>query len=119
MAAMITVGATALPNPTDYQVTRSDLDSDNTSRSEAGVLQRDRVRAGIYKLQLTFRVTRANLKVITDAIAPASFAVTFFDPTTSSSPTKTMYAGDRAAKLIQSVDGGESYWDLSVDLIEF
>jgi hypothetical protein len=30
-----------------------------------------------------------------------------------------MYAGDRSAKLILSIDGGESYWDLSVDLIEF
>ena len=117
--AMIVVGSTSLPNPTEYTVTRSDLDSDNTGRSESGILQRDRVRAGVYKIQTTFRVTQPNLKIITDAITPVSFSVTFFDPTSSSNPTKTMYAGDRSGKLLQSVDGGASYWDLTVDLIEY
>ena len=117
--AMLVVGSTSLPNPTDYKVMRADIDSENTGRTESGVLQRDRIRSGVYKVETTFRVTRTDLKTITDAIAPVSFSCTFFDPTTSSSPTKTMYAGDRSASLIQSVDGGESYWDLTVSLIEF
>jgi hypothetical protein len=117
--AMITIGAVDLPDPAEYTVRRSDLDSENTGRSESGVLQRDRVRAGVYKISATFRVTRTNLKVVTDAIAPVSFSCTFFDPTTSSAPTKTMYAGDRSAVLRLNPSTGESYWELTVDLIEF
>ncbi len=116
---MIVIGAVDLPDPASYDVQRSDLDSENTGRSEAGVLQRDRVRAGVYKLSLTFRVTKTDLKVITDALAPVSFSCTFFDPTTSSAPTKTMYAGDRRAKMIYYPATGETRWELSVDLIEF
>ena len=120
--ALITVGTTALPNPSEYSVSRADLDSDNTGRTESGVLHRDRVRAGVYKIQAKFNVTKAELKTITDAVAAASFAVTFFDPTTSSDPTKTMYVGDRAARLSKYVDEAapaDSYWELTLDLIEF
>ena len=119
--AMITIGSTDLPNPSDYDVTRSDLDSDNTTRSETGVLTRDRVRAGIYSIKCTFKVTKTQLKSITDAISGASFSMTFFDPTTSSSPTITAYAGNRSAKLIKYKTGDEdnSRWELSVDFIQF
>ena len=120
--ALIVIGSTSLPNPITYSVSRSDLDSDNTGRSETGVLQRTRVREGIYKIEAGFKVLKADLKTITDAIAPASFSVTFFDPTTSTSPTKTMYAGDRSAKLssyISESAPGDSFWDLNISLIEF
>ena len=43
--AMITIGNTELPAPTDYTVTLQDLDSESTRRTEAGTLIRDRVRA--------------------------------------------------------------------------
>lgn len=119
--AFITIASTALPNPSEYSVARYDLDSDTTMRSESGMLQRDRVRAGIYKITVKFRVTGSVLKTITDAIAGVSFQCTFFDPTTSSSPTKTMYAGDRTGTLVVSLDGviATSEWDLEVALIEF
>ena len=119
--AMITIGTTDLPAPVEYSVTRQDLDSENTGRSETGVLQRVRVRAGIYTVKPTWRVTKTQLKIITDAIAAASFSATFFDPTTSSSPTKTMYAGNRESKLIKFKTGDESnsLWELSVELIEY
>ena len=122
MSAIITIGSTELPAPVEYTVTLQDIDSENTRRTESGILTRDRVRAGVYKIQATWKVNKTDLKIITDAISPAKFSVTFFDPTTSTSPTKSMYCGDRAGKLVLLKDPnnpGESLWELSTSLIEY
>lgn len=120
--AMITIGAAALPNPKEYSVSIMDLDSDGSGRSESGYLKRSRLRAGVYKIEATFIVSKTQLKTITDALAPVSFSVTFFDPTTSSDPTKTMYAGDKAGTLqsyTSEASPNESMWELSISLIEY
>src|SRR5690554_58142 len=113
--ALITIGSTELPAPVEYSVSLQDIDSENTRRTEAGILTLDRVRAGVYKIQVAWKVTKTQLKTITDAISPAKFSVTFFDPTTSTSPTKSMYCGDRDANLVlNKVSPGDSRWELSV-----
>jgi hypothetical protein len=116
--ALITIGTTPLPDPAEYSVTLQDIDSENTRRTEAGVLTRDRVRAGVYKIQATWKVNKTDLKKITDAVSPAKFSVTFFDPTTSSNPTKDMYVGDRTANLLY-LESGQSLWELTLSLIEY
>jgi hypothetical protein len=119
---MISVDGTNLPAPSDYQVSIQDVDSAETKRTETGILSRDRVRAGVYKIQVTWRVKKPQLRIITDALKPAEFSVTFFDPTTGSSPTKTMYCGDRVGKLLSWNDTGapnESLWELTTSLIEY
>ena len=95
-----------------------DIDSENTRRTEAGILTRDRVRAGVYKIQATWKVNKTELKTITDAVKPAQFAVTFFDPTTSTNPTRPMYVGDRTANLLY-LESGQSLWELTLSLIEY
>jgi hypothetical protein len=120
--ALITIGSTPLPDPVEYSVSLQDIDSENTRRTEAGILTRDRVRGGVYKIQITWKVTKTQLKTITDAISPAQFSVTFFDPTTSTDPTKYMYSGDRTGKLILLKDPNNpssSLWELSTSLIEY
>jgi len=118
--AMIRIDGVDLPAPVEYSVSLQDLDSENTKRTETGVLQRDRIRAGVYKIQVKWRVTKAQLKIITDALKPAKFSVTFFDPTTNTNPTRQMYCGDRTADLIKnSSNPDESVWDLSTSLIEY
>ncbi len=116
--AMIKIGTIELPAPTDYTVTLQDIDSESTRRTEAGTLIRDRVRAGVYKIQATWKVNKAQLKTITDAVKPSKFQVIFFDPTTDSSPTKSMYVGDRTGKLLYR-ETGDSLWELSLSLIEY
>jgi len=119
--AMLTIGS-ALTNPSEYAVSISDLDSDDSGRSETGLFHRNRRRAGVYKIQASFKVSRTELKAITDAIAAASFSVTFFDPFTATDATKTMYVGDRSAKLMNYTNEAapaESYWNLSCNFIEF
>ena len=122
MSAIITIGSTELPAPVEYTVSLQDIDSENTRRTEAGILTRDRVRGGVYKIQATWKVTKTQLKMITDAVTPAKLSVTFFDPTTSTNPTRDMYCGDRAGKLVLLKDPNNpssSLWELSTSLIEY
>jgi hypothetical protein len=122
--ALISIGGAALPEPSSYAVSNSDMDSENTTRNAKGVLVRDRVRAKIYKIEVGWEgLTPARLKAITDAVAPAKVSVAFFDPTTgTASVTKQMYAGDRSARLnthLSEPQRGKSRWDLSFSLVEF
>ena len=72
------------------------------------------------KIQITWRVNRSQLSAIANAISPDSFSATFFDPTTASTKTCTMYAGDRSATMVLNADtAAETLWDLSVNFIEY
>ena len=120
--AMMTVGGVAFPNPSSYTVTLQDLDSDNTHRSETGILNRERIRAGVYKINATWTVKYADLKKITQALSPDKFVVTFFDPTTASYKSAQMYAGDRSARLQAYTDESapeKSVWELTCALVEY
>lgn len=120
--AMLTIGGVILPNPTSYKVSRSDLDSESTTRNEAGFLQRDRVRTGVYKIEATWQVKRAAYKTIVDALSGAKLTVVFFDPNSASTKTATMYAGDRSGTLVRHLSETkptESLWELSCSLIEY
>ncbi|MPW25943.1 hypothetical protein GC105_09085 [Alkalibaculum sp. M08DMB] len=119
--AMITIGGTALPNPSEYSVVLQDIDSENTKRSETARLSRERLRAGVYKIEIGWiGLTRAQLKLITDALKPAKVSVQFFDPTSASNPTAQMYAGDRTGKLNTYLqEGAQSYWDINFSLTEY
>ena len=121
---LLKIGSANLPNPSSYKVSRSDMDGPNTKRTEAGVLNRERVRAGVYKIQVSWgALTMTELTAVTTALTPAEFTVTFFDPTTATAgKTAKMYAGDRSAELVRVIDENktaESRWSLSVSLTEF
>lgn len=119
--AIIKIGGVDMPSPTKYNVSLQDIDSENTTRTETGDLVRDRIRAGVYKIGITWMVTHTVLKSITDAIAPEKFNVTFFDPTTGTNPTRDMYCGDRAGELkhYKATDPSKSLWEISTSLIEY
>lgn len=119
--AIIRISGTDMPAPTKYGVTIQDIDSENTTRTETGELVRDRVRAGVYKLGVTWLVEHSVLKTITDAIAGDKFAVTFFDPTTNTNKTCDMYCGDRSGdlKFYNANDTSKSLWEITTSLIEY
>jgi hypothetical protein len=119
--AIITIGSTDMPEPATYGVTLQDIDSSNTGRTETGLLIRDRIRAGVYKIQVSWQVEHSQIKIITDALAPDKFQVTFFDPTTNTNKTCDMYCGDRSGELkrYRPDDTSKSLWELSVSLIEY
>lgn len=120
--ALITIGGVPVTGITKYTVRRSDLDSENTTRNEAGYMQRDRVRMGAYSVDVACQVKKAAYKSIVDALTPAKFTAVFFDPNSATTQTATMYAGDRSGDLIQLLDEtvpGESLWELSFTLVEY
>lgn len=103
---IIEIDSTPMPTPImgGYTVMRSDLDSENTGRSEDGVLMRIRVREGVYKLEVVWRVDISQLSTVTTALSPAKISVKFYDLTTGTFVTKDMYVGDRKALLLNRID---------------
>lgn len=114
--AMITIGGVGLADPSELKVLQSDIDSQDSSRNEIGVLQRDRVRQGVYKLEVSWALlVGAAVETIKTAIAPSSFSVVF--PTSAGNVTKTMYASDRSIEMVTTQTG--TRWNVSFSLIEF
>ena len=117
--AMINIDGVDLPAPSSYKMPRSDLDSSDTGRNELGILQRDRIRQGVYKVELEFKgINSSQLYLIESAVEPAELNVTI--PTPTGLQTKKMYAGDRNAEMIKYHDLPDFIlWNLSFNLIEY
>lgn len=118
----IQISGTTLPLPTKYNVLVSDLDSSDTTRNEAGELVRNRIRGGVYKIELAFIVRSTQVGQILSAIEPAQVDVTFWNPKTSANTTIKAYTGDRNVSL-KAYDGVQSaadaLWEISFNLVEY
>lgn len=117
--AMVNIDGIDLPGVPTYKVPNFDLDSSGTGRNELGILQRDRIREGIFKAELEFvGITSSDLALIKSAIKPAQFQAKII---TELGPiTKTMYAGDRNIEMIKfDKDYNKIRWNISFSLIEF
>lgn len=117
--AMISIDGVDLPSPSSYALPDDDLDSEDTNRNELGYLQRDRVRQGIFKVELEWKgITSDDLITIQTAIKPPELQVTLI--TETGSQTKTMYAGGRQKKIVKyNSDYHKIRWDYSFNLIEY
>lgn len=117
--AMINIGGADLPDPTSYKIPNFDLDSDDSHRNELGVLQRDRIREGIYKAEFEFvGITSSDLALIKSAIKPAQFQATIISEV--GPITKTMYAGDRNIEMVKyDKDYNKIRWNISFNLVEY
>lgn len=117
---IITIDGIVLPHPSSLSVNMSDLDSPDTTRNEKGYLQRDRVRSGLYKIELEFNAkTGTDIQKIENAIKKAKMSVTF--PDSSGMITKQMYVGDRV-KDVALYNGGipsATRWNLKFNLVEY
>lgn len=120
MQDLLYISDELMPALRSYKVDLQDIDSADSGRSETGVMFRNRVRAGVYRIQATWRVRREQLNRIISAISPAAVEVRFFDPNTDSVQVRTMFAGDRSsAMLLNSEVAGETWWDFSVEFVEY
>jgi hypothetical protein len=116
--ALISIDGVDLPAPSTIKMPQSDLDSADTNRNEEGYLQRDRIRQGVYKLELEWKgITNAQLATILETIKPASVEVTF--PTPVGRVTKTMYAGNRNIEIARYKNDNDIRWNLSFNLTEY
>lgn len=117
--AMVSIDGVDLPGVPTYKVPNFDLDSQDTNRNELGVLQRDRIRDAVFKVELEFvGITSSALALIKSAIQPAQFQATII--TELGYITKTMYAGDRNVEMIRyNEDYNKIKWNISFSLIEY
>lgn len=118
----LTLDGAPMPKPYKYRVLRSDADGPNTGRNEDGFLVRERLREGIYKLEVVWRVKMPELVTLTNALSPAKISVAFFDPTTNTIVTRNMYAGDASSDLLSYIDENnpnDSFWEFARNLIEY
>ena len=65
---LLNINNVDMPKPTSYQVGVQDLDSAETVRSESGILHRDRIRAGVRKISVSWTVKAADISKILKAV---------------------------------------------------
>ena len=120
--SILEIDGVPMPTPHKYRILRSDVDGANTTRNEAGFLLRERLRDGVYKLEVVWRVKMPDLIILTTALNPPKFSAKFFDSTTGTIVTRDMYAGDAASDLLSYIDENnldDSFWELSRNLVEY
>lgn len=117
--AMISINGVGLPPPTSLSIGKQDLDSPDSTRNERGFLQRDRIRQGMYRVELEFNVkTAVEIARIENTLVDAKLSVTF--PDADGTKTRTMYVGDRNKELVlNKKNPAQARWSLSFNLIEY
>ena len=119
--ALITVGATPLQEPFEYTVNEYDADSESTGRTETYRLLRKRIYQNAYRIDVKWKGTYAEISTICGLIDDEEFAVTFVNGCRGTTYTRTMYSGNRTARLLKATDTSSlvaSEWELSVALID-
>ena len=117
--ALLKINGVELPSPSKYKVKISDLDSEATTRNSEGYLIRDRVRAGVYRIDVSWEaLTHSDYLTVVNALSPAKFTVEFWDPNSATAQTAQMYAGDRDAELVYK-SGSKAVISLSCALIQY
>ena len=119
---MISIDGVMLPNPTKYKVSMSDLDSADTTRNEAGVLIRNRVRQGVTKIELTFIIRGRDTAQLLSLIEPAKVRVEYIDPRTFEPREIYAYVGDRSSDMRNYMPGmhiEDAWWEVSFNLVEY
>lgn len=116
--AMINIDGIDLPGPSSYSIPNFDLDSEDSVRNELGYFQRDRIREGIFIVELGFIVNSSDLALIKSAIKPAEFQATIL--TEIGFVTKTMMAEDRDIGMVKYNEVTDDIvWNISFNLIEY
>lgn len=114
--ALVTANGVALPTPTDFQVTISDLTKND--RNAAGTMIIERI-ATKQKLSLSYAyLSASDLSTILNAISPVFYNVTYLDPMTNAYVTSSFCTSDRNMGMIDFVGGIPRYRDLKFDLTE-
>lgn len=110
-----------MPNPTTYQVQKSDLDGTGTTRSITGVLHRERIRADIVKISVGWdSLTYNQLSTIINNISNESFSVSYFDGS-NVLKTITAYVGDKTLDLVavNSNNITDNRWNLKCNFVQY
>lgn len=115
-------GVNYIPNPSSYNVSMSDLDT-NSNRSSNGTLMRSRIRSNVYQIECSWdRLSNTQLSRLLGAVQAEKFQVSFRDPlnTLSLYTTAYFYAdANKQAQLIVCEDDSTDFWSISLTFIQY
>ncbi|WP_044294481.1 hypothetical protein [Robinsoniella peoriensis] len=107
-----------LPLPDSYEVGMDDVESDAGGETEAGTIQRDIVRVGVYRIPVAFSVSSKWLKKLTEYKQKKRITVTFFDPWTIKTRKSEMFIDGYKAQLVKDTSY-QGLWKVSFTVREF
>ena len=115
--SLISVDNNDLTDIAEFTASWNDLDSENTGRSEGtGILTRERIRASVYQLDISFNnISDNELSRLQSIFAPESVNVVFW---IGKNVNARMYAAGGSAAFAANPDGS-CYWNFSISLTEF
>ena len=120
--ALISIDGVEMPMPNTYSIPMEDLDAGDSARSESGVLVRNRVRQGICKLDLAWRVDSTEAASLLGAITPSKVTVNYYDPRTGTTNEAEMYVEGRSCSMVrysESDSPDDILWDISFSLVQY
>lgn len=95
-----------------------DVSASDAGRDQTGLMHKDLITRK-YKIELEWWCpSRAETARILTAVYPEYFPVTFTDPMTNTTVTKTFYVGDRTAPVQMWGDDRQFYSSVKFNLIE-
>lgn len=106
-----------MPTPAhdNFKIIYDDIDSAKSTRNALGYLRRERVRAGMVKIELEYNMmSNADHAKVLTAIEPPMVDVTFFSPRHNATVTRKMYAGPRSVNAYMA----GRYYRLAFNLVE-
>ena len=109
---------TDIPLPESYDVEVSDVVSDAGGETEAGTTQRDVIRSGVVNIPVSFNVSPAWLKKLSEYRQQAKIKVAFFNPHTLAAEERDMYIDDFKSSLVKDTSY-KGLWKVSFTLKEF
>lgn len=113
-------GVPMAATPSFFQVGLMDLDdAEGTGRSADGYGYRDRIRAGVRKIEMSFGLlTWAEISAQLQQVEDEYIKFTYPDPYSGKYETRTFNSGDRTAAFAVS-RGNDFYWTgLKFNLVE-
>ena len=107
---------TDIPLPESYDVEVSDVVSGG--ETEAGTTQRDVIRSGVVNIPVSFNVSPAWLKKLSEYRKEAKIKVKFFNPYTLEAEERDMYIDGFKTSLVKDTSY-KGLWKVSFTLKEF
>ena len=117
--SMVTIGGVDVPDPSSWEWTEQDVSGSDAGRDETGLMHKDTICQKASLALAWAALTPAQARTVIGALKSSEYlTVRFRDPATAADVTKTMYAGNRTAKIAQWWSGGERFSSVGCTLIE-
>lgn len=97
----IKINGVDLPAPVQVDYNLEDLDADSERDTQRAILDRNRIRADVYKIPLAYAIDDVEtVSKILNMVRPETFSVEIFDIISLKRKTLKMYAGPKTMQFV-------------------